>query len=79
VPTKIVDRGKFVLGVLAVWAVAHLIMVPYHVWQDVLRMDRWSYRLETPRLAQLSDANDLDQSSLDAGILIKPVPWRRTP
>ena len=67
-PAKIIDRAKFVLGVLAVWAGVHVITIPYHMWQQDYRRSRWGeYRMGHAQLGELSEGGRGDPFG--------PIPW----
>jgi hypothetical protein len=66
VPAAVINRGKFVLGVLAVWAG---VVLPMQIWKEYRQMMHWwEYRLEPHQLCWLEDGTG-------HSIPIAPILW----
>jgi len=58
VSATLISRGKFALGVLAVWAGVQAVLLPYRMWKEYLQMRQWEYRLERNQLCWLRDVTN---------------------
>ena len=68
VPAAVINRGKFVLGVLAVWASVQAgVVLPMQMWKEYRQMQWWEYRLEPNQFCCFHDVR--------GSIPSRPIAW----